>query len=102
MASRVLAVMAAVFLVGAVAAGTLSPPDISLGEALLNIDRMHVTAMEAALRAHMSAWVWDHAVTALLVRPVWLLPATIGIVLAGTAMTAGSLQKQPASRRRRS
>ena len=102
MVAKILAVIAAVMLVGAVAAGTLGPPDMSLGEALASLDHLRVTAMEAYIRTHLSAWFWDHPVRAVMDRPVWLLPACAGLLFAGGAMTAASLQKAPASRRRRS
>ena len=102
MLARVLAVVAAIMLVGAVAAGTLGPPDMSLGEALTSLDHLKVTAIEAYIRVHWSAWFWDHPVRAVMERPVWLLPACAGLLFAGGAMTAASTQKAPTSRRRRS
>ncbi len=102
MLAKVLAVIAAVMFVGAVAAGTLGPPDMSLGEALASLDHLRVTAVEAYVRIHLSAWLWDHPVRAVMERPVWLLPACAGLLFAGGSMTAASLQKAPTSRRRRS
>ena len=102
MLAKVLAVIAAVMFVGAVAAGTLGPPDMSLGEALASLDHLRVTAVEAYVRMHLSAWLWDHPVRAVMERPVWLLPACAGLLFAGGSMTAASLQKAPTSRRRRS
>ncbi len=100
--SRILAVIAAAMLVGAVAAGTLWPQDMSLGEALASLDRLKLTAVEAYMRAHLSSWFWDHPVRAMMERPVWLLPAAAGLLFAGGSMTAASMRKAPASRRRRS
>lgn len=100
--AKVLAVVAAVMLVGAVAAGTLGPQDMSLGEALAALDHLKVTAVEAFIRAHLSGWLWDHPVRSLMDRPVWLVPASAGLLFAGGAMTAASRQKAPTSRRRRS
>jgi hypothetical protein len=102
MLAKVFAVVAAIMLVGAVAAGTLGPPDTSLGEALTSLDHLRVAAVEAYIRIHLSAWFWDHPVRALMGRPVWLVPACVGVLFAGGAMTAASLQKAPTSRRRRS
>ncbi len=102
MLAKVFAVVAAIMLVGAVAAGTLGPPDMSLGEALTSLDHLRVTAMEAYIRTHLSAWLWDHPMRALMERPVWMVPACAGLLFAGCAMTAASLQKAPTSRRRRS
>ena len=100
--AKILAVVSAVMLVGAVAAGTLGPQDMSLGEALAALDHIRLTAVEAYIRTHVSAWFWDHPVRAVMVRPVWLLPACAGLLFAGGAMTAASSQKAATSRRRRS
>ncbi len=102
MLAKVFAVVAAAMLVGAVAAGTLGPQDMSLGEALASLDHLRVTALEAWIRGHVSGWLWDHPVRALMERPVWLVPAAAGLLFAGGAMTAASTQKAPTSRRRRS
>ena len=102
MLSKVFAVVAAAMLVGAVAAGTLGPPDMSLGEALASLDHLRVTAIEVYIRTHLSGWVWDHPIRAVMERPVWMLPACAGLLFAGGSMTAASLQKAPTSRRRRS
>ncbi len=102
MLAKVFAVVAAVMLVGAVAAGTLGPQDMSLGEALTSVDHLKVTAVEAWIRLHLSGWLWDHPMRAIMERPVWLLPAAAGLLFAGGAMTAASMQKAPTSRRRRS
>jgi hypothetical protein len=101
MLSKVFAVIAAMLLVGAVAAGTLAPPDMSLGEALTSLDNLRITAVEAYVRAHISAWLWDYPVRAFMERPVWLLPAAAGLLFAGGSMTAASMQKAPTSSRRR-
>ncbi len=102
MLAKVLAVVAAVMLVGAVAAATLGPSDLSLGEALASMDHLKVTAVETFIRTHLSAWLWEHPVRAVMERPVWLLPAAAGLLFAGGAMTAANSQKAPTSRRRRS
>ena len=102
MVAKVLAVMAAMLLVTAVAVGTLMPVDLSLGEALEGIAKAQLVATEAFVRAHLSGWVWDRPLTALLVRPAWLVPAAAGLICAGAAMTAASRRKPAPSRRRQS
>ena len=102
MVAKILAVLAAAFMVGAVAVGTLGPPDMTLGEALSALDHIRLAAVEAYVRTHLSAWIWEHPVTSLLVRPVWLVPAAAGLLMAGSAMTVASAYKAPNSRRRRS
>ena len=100
--ARVLAILSAVLLVGAVAVATLGPQDMTLGQGLFAMDHAGVLAAEAFTRAHLSGWLWDHPVMALIARPVWLIPAALGLICAGGAMTAASGGSAAASRRRRS
>ncbi len=100
-AQRVLAVLAAIFLVGAVAVATLGAPDIPLGLALSMIDQDFLAAVEEGLRAHVSQWMWDELVLPLLVRPAWLLPAAVGLVCAGVSLTLTNRQRPQRSTRRR-
>jgi hypothetical protein len=102
MLAKVLAVIAAVFLVGSVAVGMLGPQDLTLGQALMMIDKFRMASMETFVRVHLSDWMWDKPAMALLVRPIWMLPAAIGLIVAGGAMTAASTGKPTPSRRRRS
>ena len=102
MLAKVLAVLSAVLLVGSVAVGTLGPQDLTLGDALIAADQIRIAAVEHWFRTNVSAWLWDHPAAALLARPLWLLPAALGLLLAGGAMTAASSQNAPNSRRRRS
>ena len=102
MLAKILAVLSAAMLVGAVAVGTLGPPDMTLAEALARLDHASLTAVEGYVRTHLSDWLWDYPTTALLTRPVWLVPAAVGLVLAGGALTAVQSQKATTSRRRRS
>ena len=102
MVAKILAVLAATLLVGAVAVGTLGPQDMSLGEALNTVDHIRFAAVETYVRTHVSAWLWEHPLASLLVRPPWLVPAAMGVLLAGAAMTLATTQKAPNSRRRRS
>ena len=89
-------------LVGAVAGVTLAPPDFTLGDALTAADRMKIAAVEIWVRSRMSSWLWDHPVVALLARPLWLVPASMGLLLAGAAMTVATSRKAATTRRRRS
>lgn len=100
MAMRILAVMAAVFLVGAFALATLGPPDMPLGNALFVIDHGLLRTAQQAVQNHLGVWTWGHLVVPLLIRPVWLVPAALGLVCAGGALTLAS--GAPHSRRRRS
>jgi hypothetical protein len=94
---RVMAVLAAAFLVGAFALATIASPDIPLGAALYTL---HPQSLYVA-QAHMSAWLWSGAAMPLLIRPAWLVPACIGIVCAGLSLTTASRKGPQRSPRRR-
>ena len=100
--AKIFAVLAAICLVGAVAIATLGPDDMSLGEGLAAMDKVNLAAFEHFVRIHMSSWLWEHPLKALLLRPVWILPAAFGLVLAGAAATAATTGSPLNSRRRRS
>lgn len=102
MVAKVLAVLSAALLVGAVAVATLGPPDFTLGDALAAADHVRVAAVEAWVRSRMSGWLWDHPVLAVMARPLWLVPAAAGLLFAGGAMSVATSRKAATSRRRRS
>lgn len=96
MAARLFAVFAALLLVASIAIGTLMPPGITLGQALALMDR----AGPAWLREHSNAWLWNWLEVPFMVRPLWLIPAFLGLICAGMATTLNLGDASP--RRRRS
>ena len=88
--SRILAVVAAILLVGAVGVAVLGPPGLPLGRAISLLDHGLLSALHGSIRAHAGTWLWDDVLLPLLVRPAWLVPASIGIILAGASLTVGS------------
>ena len=98
---RIMAVIAAAFLVGAFAVATLLPADLSLRELLALVDRGWPMRLQAAI-ADAAPWIWTNLVVPLLVRPAWLLPATLGVLCGGAAATLATTGKQQRPRRRRS
>ena len=99
MAARILAVLASALLVGAVALAVLAPRGMTLGQALLLFDQGALDRLRAVLASPV--WLWPRVFTPLLVRPAWLLPAEIGIVFGGAALTLSWL-RLPDKRHRRS
>ena len=99
---RILAVLAAVCLVGSAALATLGPPDLPLDQMLLlsggGSGVMHM--LEEWTRQHLAVWVWNDIEVPLLARPAWLIPAAIGIVFAGLAVTLTPPRSTPRHRRR--
>jgi hypothetical protein len=95
MAARVFAVLSAAFLVVAVGIASLTPIGLTLSQGLL----MWNSNSLGWLRLHSLDWAWEWLAWPVLLRPVWLIPASIGLIFAGMALTF-NLGKPSASRRR--
>jgi hypothetical protein len=100
MTSKVLAIVAAILLVGAFALATLAPVNMTLGQLLVGTDTGIVRFMHETIRSAHLPWMWDHVVLPMLVRPAWLLPAALGLVCVGGAATFGSTGAPRGQRRR--
>ena len=95
-AARVFTVLAAAFLVGAVALGSLMPVGTSLEQGLVMADRGAVDW----IRASSARWLWDWIEAPFLVRPLWMVPAALGIVCAGAAASVNLGRASPSRRKR--
>jgi uncharacterized membrane protein len=82
---RILAVLAAVLLVGAAALAMLVPPLLPLGQVLLMLDHDATNAVHTFIGRHFSEWIWSNVAMPLLLRPAWLVPAALGLICAGVA-----------------
>lgn len=80
---RILAVVAAVLLVGAVALALMVPPDQPLSTTLAAI----APGLADSLRAMFGSGAAAAVLGALLERPAWLIPACAGVIVAGAALT---------------
>ena len=98
-AHRVLAVIAAVLLVGAVALATLGPPSVPLGQLLFMIDHDTTNRVQGWVLHYLGNWVWRFGVSPVLVRPAWLVPAALGLVCLGASLTLST--RKPAHRSHR-
>jgi len=96
-ASRILAALSALFLVTAVAIGSLTPLGMTLGQGLMLMDGGWLAWMQS----HSTPWAWSWLELPFLLRPLWLIPATIGLICAGAAASL-SFGKASPSRRKRS
>jgi len=101
MATRILAIFAALLLVGAFAVATLGPENMSLGQAFYLLDQPLLHDVQDFLRNHGMDWIWERLILPLLVRPAWLIPAALGLICIGGAATAGSGNGAPRSHPRR-
>ncbi len=86
MVARVLMVVAAALMVIGFAVATFVPPDMPLGQFLLEQDHGSVAQLRAVMTM-LPAFVWTGIVVPLLLRPAWLLPLMLGIVAAGGAIS---------------
>lgn len=97
MAARIFAILAAAFLVAAVGIAALLPPGLTLEHGLLLID----AGIVGWVKQHSLEWTWTWLFLPFLQRPLWLVPASLGLIAAGLALTF-NLGKPSPSRRRRS
>jgi len=95
-AQRILAVLAAVLFVGAVGLATMGPQMISLGAALSYFSATAETGLHQWLVRTLGPWAWNYVARPLLIRPAWLPLGSLGLILAGVAL---SLPAHDATRR---
>jgi hypothetical protein len=55
-----------------------------------------------AVRKGVGGWVWMNVMVPMLLRPVWLLPVVLGLLMTGAAVTVSSRRGSARSHRRRS
>ena len=68
MPARILAILAAMCLVGAFALVTFEPPMLSLGELVAMMDHSLLVAVQDWTRMRVSEWVWAELAVPLLVE----------------------------------
>ena len=95
-AVRALSLLAAVLLVGAFAIALLGPQDMTLADALQAFD----AGGGARMQALVGPGVWRVLAAPLMVRPVWLPLAALGLVSAGVALTLNTGRSSQTRRRR--
>ena len=98
-AQRIFAILAAALLVGAVAVAMLGPPEVPLGQMVFMIDHDLMNALRSGIERHLASWIWGYLVAPLMVRPAWLVPAALGLICAGMAVTLSN--RKPAHRSHR-
>jgi hypothetical protein len=96
---RVFTALAALFLVIAVALGSMLPADEPLSQVLADLDATFLPALQSFELHHAGAWLWQGLTVPMLVRPPWLMPFSLGILCLGAATTL-NWQKTPRARRR--
>jgi hypothetical protein len=99
-AQRILAVLAAMLLVGAVALAMLGPPGVPLGQVLFMIDHDLMNAAHTFIGTHLATWLWDYLVVPLMLRPAWLVPAALGLLAGGMSLSLSIRKTTHRSHRR--
>ena len=87
---RILAIISAILLVGSAALALLVRPATTLGQSLFLLDRGMLEGMHTWSVLHLGGWMWDQLVLPLLQRPVWLGPASLGLICGGLALSVSS------------
>ena len=98
---RLFAVLAAVLLVGSVGLAALLPSDISLAQALAALDETAPGHLQGIVSRVLGHGLWEAVFHPLLVRPVWLIPVSLGLICIGGALTSLS-HPPPRTKQRRS
>lgn len=99
-AQRVLAVLSAALLVGAVALAMLGPPQVPLGQLVFMVDHDLMEAVHQFVGSHLASWLWDYMLVPVLVRPAWLVPGAIGLICGGLSLSLSTRKSAHRSHRR--
>lgn len=84
---RVLAVISAVLLVAAVGIATFGPQSLSLRQALYLFDHDLIERLPLWSSRVLGNWMSSSVIQPLLVRPAWLIPASMGLVCMGLSLS---------------
>ena len=68
-------------LAAGVAAGAMAGWDTPLGAALFQYDPALLNTAQAGIQRYVAPGLWDNGALPLLERPVWLVPAALGVLL---------------------
>jgi hypothetical protein len=100
MTQRILAVLAAMLLVGAIALAMLGPPEVPLGQVLFLVDHDLMNAVHGFIGTHLAGWLWDYLIVPVMLRPAWLVPAALGLILGGMSLSLSTRKTTHRSHRR--
>jgi hypothetical protein len=98
-AERILAVLAAAFLVLAFALANVFPATMPLSQLISMIDHPALLALQDAVRNHLSEWAWQALFLPVLLRPGWMFPLGLGVILGGASLTVASRRRSSRSPR---
>ena len=81
---------------------TLMPPPATLADGIAALDPKLLYRLHDSIAGGWWTWAWANLFMPLLLRPCWLVPTGLGLVLMGGALTLGSRKSVTRSHRRRS
>ncbi len=61
-------------------------PVLTLGQLLMTHAPDWMAGVAHAEHSSVSLWVWDYIGLPLMLRPAWMIPTMLGLVLAGLAL----------------
>ena len=99
--SRSLLVAAALCVVAAFALAVLYSPTMRLDRFIATMDVGALLRMQDWVREALGDWAWQNLFVAVLVRPAWLLPLSLAIVLTGLAVSLHGARGLPGSTAKR-
>ena len=94
---RLFAALAALCWASAVLLAATGPQGLTLADAISVVNVMAVFRFQEYAERHLPFWVWGNVALPWLIRPAWLVPASLGIICAGCAGSFAG--KQTAKRR---
>jgi hypothetical protein len=96
---RVLAILAAMCLVGAFSLALFYPLTMPLHRVVGQFDQRILASIQEWVRMHWGDGVWSAVFVPVLARPGWLMPLAGALVLAGLALTSATARRVPGSPR---
>ncbi len=93
---RILAIAAAVLFVAAVGIATFGSETLSLGQALDIVDHDLLRKLPACF----GDWAWTSLARPLMVRPAWMVPLGLGMIVGGLSASLSNRKTTHRSRRR--
>jgi hypothetical protein len=84
-AAKLAAATGALSLVLAFAIASLMNPFLSLAQLLTTQAPLWMASVAHAEHTGVALWLWDYVALPLLLRPAWMIPTMLGVVLVGLA-----------------
>ena len=67
---------------------------------LFLVDHDLMNVVHSFIGTHLAAWLWDYLIVPLMLRPAWLVPAALGLILGGMSLSLSTRKSTHRSHRR--